>query len=53
MLTIGVVERNEVEVVVVEEGCYVSFSGLVAIDELVCEVFDHLWMLVLRSINIG
>jgi hypothetical protein len=46
LLTVGVVEGDEVEVVVVQEGCHVTFAGLVAIDELVCEVFDYLWALV-------
>jgi hypothetical protein len=36
------VEGDKVEVVVVEERCHVAFSGLVAIDELVCEVFNDL-----------
>lgn len=30
----------------IEEGRYVSLSGLVPVDELVCKVFDHSWMLV-------
>jgi len=45
-ITVRVVEGYEVEVVVVEEGRYVSFPGFVAVDELVCEVFDYFWMLV-------
>ena len=52
-LTVGVVEGDEVEVVVVQEGCHVSFSGLVAVDELVCEVFDYLWMLVTNLSTVG
>lgn len=49
ILTIWVVEGDEVEVVVVEEGCHVAFSGFVAIDELVREVFNHLRLLVSDS----
>jgi hypothetical protein len=49
LLTVGVVEGDEVEVVVVEEGCHVAFAGFVAVDELVCEVFDYLRMLVSES----
>jgi len=58
LLTVGVVEGDEVEVVVVEEGCHVAFAGFVAVDELVCEVFDYLRMLandvssVVNEINI-
>ena len=53
MLTIGVVERDEVEVVVVEEGCHVAFAGLVAVDELVGEVFDYWWTLVSCFVGLG
>jgi hypothetical protein len=53
LLTVGVVEGDEVEVVVVEEGCYIAFTGLVAVDELVCEVFDYLGMSVARLIDRG
>ena len=53
LLTIGVVERDEVEVVVVEEGCHVAFAGLVAVDELVGEVFDYWWTLVSCFVGLG
>jgi len=41
LLTVGVVEGDEVKVVVVQEGCCVAIAGLVAVDELVGKVFDH------------
>ena len=53
LLTIGVVERDEVEVVVVEEGCHVAFAGLVAVDELVGEVLDYWWTLVSCFVGLG
>jgi hypothetical protein len=39
--TVGIVERNEVEVVVVKEGGHICITGFVAVDELVGEVFDY------------
>lgn len=39
-------EGDKVEIVVVEEGRHVTVSGFVAVDELICEVFDYSWMLV-------
>jgi hypothetical protein len=35
------VEGDEVEVVVVQESCYITIAGSVSIDELVGKVFDH------------
>lgn len=41
ILTIRVVERDEVEVIVVQECCDVSVSRLVPINKLVSKVLDH------------
>jgi hypothetical protein len=40
-ITIRVVKRDEVKIVVVEEGGYVCVAGFVAVDKLVGEVFNH------------